>query len=256
MSVKQRVALIILSLLTFGAAQSAAAQSSSGSYRVEEAYFGSGGAVDLNSPSYLGQAGLGALGVGGTSSAGYDAETGFYTPNEVFLEFVVTDATVDLGVLSTSASSFGAAQAGACNCSFYVRSYLSSQYVVITASNPPTSENGNFLAPKTTLGAPSTDSAVEEFGINLVDNNAPDIGANPVNDPNNTFADGTAAIGYNTVNQFKYAVGDIVARSPAAAGNQGTGKTNFTVSYAAKRGNVTPAGAYRMDHVLVATSTY
>lgn len=256
MRVKQRARSILLCFLLLFTAQPVFAQSSSDSYRVEEAYFGSGGAVDLSSDNFQGQAGLGSLGVGSTSSANFDAETGFYTPNEVFLEFVVTGANVELGVLSTTTPSFGAAQAGDCNCSFYVRSYLSSEYVIITVSDPPTSENGNSLAAKTTTGAPSTDPSVEEFGINLVDNSSPNMGANPFNDPDGTFADGTIASGYNVVNQFKYGVGDTVARSPATVGNPGTGKTNFTVSYTAKRQNTTPAGNYRMDHVLVAVATY
>lgn len=256
MSGKQRAIPTLVCLILALATQTVFAQSSSNSYRVEEAYFGSGGAVDLSSNNYQGQAGLGSLGVGSTSSANYDAEAGFYTPNEIFLEFVVTGATVDLGVLSTTTPAFGAAQAGDCNCSFYVRSYLSSEYVIMTASNPPTNENGDSLTAKATTGTPSTNPSIEEFGINLVDNSSPNIGSNPFNDPDGTFADGTIATGYNVVNEFKYGLGDIVARSPATAGNPGTGKTNFTISYTAKRKNTTPAGAYRMDHVLVAVATY
>ncbi len=231
-------------------------QSSSNNYRVDETYFGSGGNVDMNSSSYQGRAGLGSLGVGSSSSASYDVEAGFYTPNEIFLEFVVTEATVDLGTLSVNTSSSGAAQAGACNCSFYVRSYLSSGYVVVTASQPPTSEGGAVLTAKATLGAPSTSTSVEEFGINLRNNASPNIGADPFNDPDGTFADGRAATGYDTIDQFKYGVGDIIAESPATVGNQGTGKTDYTISYIAKRKATTAAGLYRMDHVLVATATF
>ncbi|MES2971110.1 MAG: hypothetical protein V4702_02190 [Patescibacteria group bacterium] len=256
MLVRQIRKIIIGFVLAVSMTQPVFAQSSSPSYKVEETYFGSGGAVDLSSPGYQGQAGLGSLGVGSSSSANYDAEAGFYTPNQVFLEFVVTGATVELGVLSPSAPSSGAAQAGTCNCSFYVRSYLSSAYIVTTISNPPTSESGHSFAAKATTGAPSTDSTVEEFGINVVANTSPVLGANPFNDPSGMFADGTAAAGYNVANQFKYGIGDNIARSPATVGNQGTGKTNFTISYIIKPKNTTPAGTYRMDHVLVAIPTY
>lgn len=251
---KSKLALISLLCLTIS--QPVYAQSSSNSYRVDETYFGSGGAVDQTSNAYQAQSGLGSLGVGSASSTNYDAEAGFYTPNEIFLEFVVTDAVVDLGVLSTTSSSSGAAQAGTCNCSFYVRSYLSSGYVVVTASDPPTSEGGAILTNKAVLGVPSVSPTVEEFGINLKDNTTPNIGAESFNDPSGSFADGTVATGYNTVDQFKYVKGDVIASTPATVGNPGTGKTNYTISYIAKRKNTTPAGNYRMDHVLVATATF
>lgn len=232
------------------------AQSSSTNYQVEEAFFGTGGEVDLNSANYQAQGSAGSLGVGAQSGNNYDAEAGFLTPEEPFLEMVVSDVTVELGDLTDDTTSFGAAQAGACNCSFYVRTYLSSEYSVVTMSNPPTNENGTSLTAKSILGAPSTDENVEEFGINLVDNSSPDIGANPSNDPDSTFADGKAETGYATPNQFKYGVGDIIARSPATLGNQAVGKTNYTISYIAKASRISEAGLYSMDHDIVVIATY
>lgn len=232
------------------------AQSTSPNYRVNEYQFGSGAETNLNSTNYKAQAGTGSLGVGNSSSANYDAVAGFITPNEPFLEMVVQQLTLDLGNLSDSTTSSTAAQGGACNCSFSVRTYLSSGYTVVTASQPPTSEGGSVLDAKTTLGVPSTNQEVEEFGINLVDNTNPDIGANPSNQPDNTFADGQAATGYSTVDQFKYAVGDIIARSQATPGNQAVGLTYYTISYIAKRARLTQAGTYTMRHVLVAVPTY
>jgi hypothetical protein len=231
------------------------AQASS-NFKVDEYQFGTGGEVDLQSLNYRAQGSAGSLGVGSSSSANYDAEAGFLTPNEPFLEMIVTAATVDLGVLSTTSSASGAAQAGTCNCSFSVRTYLSSEYSVLTMSSPPTSENGSVLAAKSTLGVPSVSQTVEEFGINLVDNSSPNIGANPTNDPNNSFADGKAETGYATPNQFKYGLGDIIARSPATAGNQAVGKTNYTISYIAKIKPTTAAGAYAMNHDIVVVATY
>lgn len=257
MRLRQKLKIAFISGLCLLISQPVYGQSSSTNYRVDETYFGSGGAVDLSSGSYQAQGGLGSLGVGSTSSGSYDAETGFYTPNQIFLEFVVTNATVELGVLSTTAPSFGAAQAGACNCSFYVRNYVSSGYVVSTISQPPTSESGAVLTNKSVQGVPSVSSTVEEFGINLKANTTLGaFGAEPFNDPSGTFADGTIAAGYETANQFKYVAGEIIASSPATAGNQGTGKTDYTISYIAKRKNTTAAGNYRMDHVLVLTATF
>lgn len=232
------------------------AQLSSPNYRAEETFFGTGGELDASSTNYRSRQSAGSLGVGDASSTNFRANAGATTQSEPYLEVGVSNATVSFGTLSDSATSSGAAQADTCNCSFYVKTYLSSGYVVITASQPPTNESGDSLDPKTTLGVPSTDPGVEEFGMNLVDNSSPDIGANLSNDPDGTFADGKIATGYDTPNQFKYAVGDIIAQSPGTLGNQGIGKTNYTISYIAKIKTITPAGFYTMAHDIIVVPTF
>jgi hypothetical protein len=232
------------------------AQSASDNYRVEESYFGIGGDPGAASDNYGARQSGGSLGAGSAASDDYSAEVGFNTPSEPFLEMYVTSATVDLGDLDDSTPSIAAAQAEDCNCSFSVRSYLSSEYVVVTASQPPTNESGDTLQAKSSQGAPSGSSSVEEFGINLVDNSSPDVGANPANQPDDSFADGEAATGYEVANQFKYGLGDIVARSPATIGNPGIGKTDYTITYMAKISSITPAGLYEMSHDLIAVATF
>jgi hypothetical protein len=233
------------------------AQSSSTNYSVDEYYFGVGGELESTSASFQARSALGALGVGRSSSTLYDAEAGFITENEPFLEMVVSGANVDLGTLTPAGPSYGAAQAGGCSCSFHVRTYLSSQYVVVSVSDPPTNESGVSLAAKSTLGAPSMATNVEEFGINLVANTVPGVlGANPENIPDNSFADGTASTGYNTPDQYKYAKGDTIAESAATANTQAVGHTNYTISYIAKNNGVTPAGLYVMDHTIVVVATF
>jgi hypothetical protein len=252
-----RTAILFVVLVASPAsAQTQNAPSTSPDYQVNEYMFGTGGDPDLNSDDYSANASIGALGVGSSASEHYDAEAGFLTPSEPFLEMVVTEDTVDFGELSDSATSFGSAQGGGCSCSFNVRSYLSSEYVVVTVTDPPTNESGDTLPAKGTLGVPSASISVAEFGMNVVDNATPNMGSNPVNVPDDTFADGHAATGYNTPDQFKYGVGDIIARSPATIGRQAVGQTNYTISYIAKKNATTPAGLYRMDHVLVVVATY
>ncbi|MBI5357638.1 hypothetical protein HZB74_02210 [Candidatus Saccharibacteria bacterium] len=246
---------ITLSGLSVGAV-SIYAQSSSTNYKVEEVIFGNGGELESCSGSYCAQSSTGSPAAGNTSSTNYDANGGFLTQSEPFLEMAVTGATVSFGTMNDTTTSYGSAQAGACNCSFYIRTYLSSQYVIVTASQPPTNESGDSLDAKSTLGAPITTDSVEEFGINVVDNSSPNIGANPVNQPDNTFADGKAETGYDTPNQFKYGVGDIIARSQATAGNPAIGVTEYTISYIAKPGFNTPAGFYEMAHDLIAIPTF
>jgi hypothetical protein len=252
---KISVTVAVLSILTFG--NSAVFAQSSTNYRVDESSFSSGSEFDASSTNFgaSGTAGLNA--VGDASSTNFDVVAGLITPDVPFLEFVVTGATVDLGVLDPNTTSSGSAQAGACNCSFYVRSYLSSSYSVTTISDPPTSEGNAVLTAKSTQGAPSGSQSVEEFGMNVVANTAPStMGQNPVNQPNGSFADGVATAEYGTTNQYKYAPGDIIANAAGTANTQAWGMTEYTISYIAKSSPVTPAGLYSMDHVLVATSTY
>ncbi len=257
MSLKSMSVIISVCVLFLGTGSVYAQQSSSANYRADEIFFGSGGELDAQSSSYRSQQSAGALGVGYMSSTSYDANGGFLTQNNAYLEMSVENVSVDFGTLSSSATSYGAAQGGSCNCSFTVRTYLSSQYVVYSISDPPTNESGKVLTSKATQGAPSGDQNVEEFGINVVSNTSPGaFGANPVNYPDNTFADGQAAPGYSIANQYKYGVNDVIARSQASVGNPATGRTDYTISYIAKINNITAAGLYTMNHKLVTVPTY
>ncbi len=254
--IKKQIFGLLSLLLILLPARAIAQTYSSGSYQIDEATFGSGGEVDTNSASYNAQGAAGIMGVGDSSSDSYDATAGLITPNQVYLELFVTNTVIDLGILDPTDYKYGSPQSGACNCSFFVRTYLSDEYVVTTLSDPPKSEGGAMLAPKTILGVPSSSDSVEEFGMNVVANTTPASGANPVNVPDNSFADGQAAPGYDTPNQFKYNKGDIIARSAATLGNQATGQTNYTVTYIAKSKPTTPAGLYTMYHDIVVTARY
>lgn len=240
------------------------AQSSSDNYQIEEYYFGTGGEVDASSDNYRARQGTGALGVGSTSSDNYDANAGSITDSEPFLEMVVENTSVNFGTLDSGTTSYGAAQAGACSCSFYIKTYLSGDYAVYTISQPPTSESGNSLDAKSTTGAPAVGDAVEEFGMNLVANTIyGGFGANRVNQPDDTFADG-AAFGdgpggnrdYDDPDEFAYGAGDMIAYSQQTPGEPAIGLTEYTISYIAKPSINTPAGFYQMNHIIVVVATY
>ncbi len=223
------------------------AQSSSPNYQVEEALFGTGGEVDMTSLNYQAQGSAGSLGVGSVSSTNYDADPGFLTPYEPFLEMFVDNITINLGDLTPTAAAYGSG-------TFSVRTYLSSEYSVKTLSAPPTNESGGQLNPMTSGGTSSP--GTEQFGINLRNNSSPDIGADLFNDPADSFADGEIAAGYGTVDNFRYVDGESIARSPKTNGNQGTGKTIYTISYLANVSSITEAGIYTMNHNLVVVATY
>jgi hypothetical protein len=249
-------------LITFAALASllvlisplAKAQYNSSNYSSNEVFFGSGGDLDSSSANYKGQTSVGGLGIDNVSSANYQAYSGFLTPNEPFLEMSIDTALVDLGTLDSASTKTGAA-------SFHVRTYVNSGYTVQTISQPPSTTSGalnHTLIAKTTLGAPSV--GTEEFGINLKANTVPvTFGANPSPQPNGSFANGQAASGYDTADQFQYNPGDIIACSgvsaPCSSGS-GWGLTNYTISYIANITSVTPAGSYSMVHDLVAVATY
>lgn len=218
--------------------------SSSGSYQINESFFGTGGEVNTSSSSYQAQGAAGSLGVGESGSSNLDTVAGFIEPSDEYLEMVVNQATIDFGTFSIGSTATGSG-------TFHVRAYINGAYSVITMSNPPTSEGGAALNGMSVPATPTTGQ--EQFGINLVDNSSPNIGANPALIPDAAYANGQAATGYNSANNFKYVVGDVIAQSGAG---RAWGQTNFTISYIANIANTTPAGLYVMNHDLVVIATF
>ncbi|MDL2363470.1 MAG: hypothetical protein QFB86_03780 [Patescibacteria group bacterium] len=219
-----------------------AAQTSSPHYQVNEVFFGSGGELSSCSTNYCSKQSAGEVVNGKTSSPNYVAQGGFNTNRAPFIEFIVSNTTVDLGTLTTASTKTA-------NATFTVKSYLSHGYSVVNASNPPTNTSYTMNA----LSVPTASSAgTEQFGMNLVANTQPaTFGADPTQAPDNSFGFGVVAADYNSTNLYKYIKGDTVAYSSAS-----TSRTNYTLSYIFNVSNVTPGGTYNMRHVLVATATY
>lgn len=229
---RQLMVLGISSAILFiGAVPIARAQSSSPSYKVEESFFGTGGELDATSPNYRAKQSAGETVVGNSASTNYQFQGGFNTSDEPILEFAVNGGTYDLGVLD-----YG--NTNSVSASFTIRSYLSSGYVVrVNGLSPALSSGGHTLAAMT---APTTSqSGVEQFGINLVDNSIPNVGANPAQVPDTTFSFGTAVAGYDTPDMFQFVDGATVAMSPKSSG-----QTNYTLSIMANVARETPAGQY------------
>lgn len=212
------------------------------SYGVDEVFFGSGGVNDATSSQYSARASLGDFGVGNTASTLYQAYAGFTTTEEPFIEFVVNAQNVDLGIQSTSSASTGTA-------TFTIRAWLADGYIVSNASPPP--QYSSYTLTNMATTAPSS-PGTEQFGINLRDNSAPaDVGADPVQIPDNTFSFGQVATGYDVPNQYRYVNGETIAYS-----DKSTSVTEYTITYMMNVEGKTPAGTYTMNHVLVATATY
>lgn len=220
-----------------------AAQSESANYRVNEVFFGSGGELNACSTNYCSKQSAGESAVGNTASTNFQAQGGYNTDRQPYIEFTVSNTNVDLGLLTATSTKTATA-------TFSVKSYLSHGYVVVNASDPPS--NNNYVMQGIT--GPSVPSAIgtEQFGINLVANTSPvTFGANPLQLPDNTFSYGSVVGDYGIPGNFKYAKGDTVATS-----TKSTSYTQYTVSYLFNVSNVTPGGTYVLHHVLVATATY
>lgn len=244
--------VVVLALFFSG---TAFAQYTSSNYKANEVYFGTGGDNGQASSNYKAQASVGTLGVGNYKSTNYQTFSGFLTPNEPFLELQIdTAGTVNLGTLSTTATATGTAD-------FHVRAYVNSGYTVQTMNQPPSYISGAGSHTLTAMSLGSAATGTEQFGINLVHNTSPaNFGNDPSPQPDNTYATGIAAPNYNTTNQFKYGVGDVVACTGSSGTCGGTvsgwGLTLFTISYIANINSVTPAGTYTAVQDLVAIATY
>ncbi|QQS18676.1 hypothetical protein IPL68_01130 [Candidatus Saccharibacteria bacterium] len=231
--------------LTCGVAVTFAQQSSSSSYQVNEVFFGTGGELNACSGSYCSKQSAGELTVGNTKGNQFQAQAGFNTDRIPWLEIDVTKSAVNLGDITPTSTGYDYA-------SFTVKSYLAHGYVVQIYGSTPTN-SGHAITPLATAGA--INPGTEQFGINLRDNTAPNIGADPVQRPDGTlsgpFSFGTYATGYNTPDTYKYVSGDVIAESLSSSGY-----TDYTISYIMNITAITPGGTYTTNQSVVATSTF
>lgn len=219
---------------------------SSSNYSVPESGFSSGSEIDANSASYNARTSIGDLGIGQSESGSYIGFGGFITPDEEYVELTIPVTNIDMGVINPGTPGTGTATITA-------RAYLNDRYVIISPRDPPSLPSGEQIDPITS--AAPFNSAIEQFGMNLVANTSPVVqGANPSRQPldNGTFAFGEAAPGYNTADNYQYNPGDIIARSVT----RGYGETDYTISYILNVTPITPAGLYTMEQDLVITATF
>lgn len=236
---------VVLLLAVFALPAVAHAQYNSPNYQIDEIMIGTGGDPELCGDEYCAQQSVGGSG-GQASSNNYGIMAGFGSPDEPTLSVAITGNTlIDLGVLSISGTA-------AASTSFTVASYLSEGYVVRVMGSAPTNTSGPGTHSLTALNAPNESvPGTEQFGINLVANTTPGIGANPVQQPDSSFSYGEPEIGYDQPDFFKYVNGDVVAKS-----TQESGQTAYTMSVIANIANSTPGGRYRTTLVIQAIATF
>lgn len=227
-------------MLCVGFAGRATATSVSPNYSVNEVQFGAGGSLHDCSTNFCAKTSVGDTTVGSTSSTSYSALTGTNTTDQPLLEVSVAGGNQDLGVLDST-------HTGTATMSIHVRTYLTNGYTMqITGAAP--SQGTHHL---NVLTSPSTSQpGMEQFGINMVANNTPAIGANPVAVPSGDHPD-VIAVGYVSPDSFKYAEGETVASTTTS-----DGEIDYTMSMILNVSNVTPGGHYSGLYSAVVVPTY
>lgn len=235
------LATIVIALLVPAVAQ---AQHTSPNYEIDEIFLGQGGELDACGTAFCADQSLGGISTN-ASSPNYILGGGFGSPGDPAISIVVSNNIVDLGVLNESTTA-------AASANFEVSAYLVDGYIVRVEGEPPTNTTGPGTHNLTPLNSPNPSSiGTEQFGINLVANTTPGIGANPVQYPDDTFSYGEPEVGYDQEDYFKYVDGDIIAFSDVE-----TGQTIFTMSIMANIATSTPGGRYQTVLVLQAIATF
>lgn len=211
---------------------------SSPHYNFEEATLGAGDSVESSSSNYRARGGAGDPAAGPTASANYQADAGSNTPKDPSLSFSITSSTPSFGTFSSTTPATATAQ-------FSVSNYTSYGYVVQMLGSPPT--NGSHVLPALSSNT-SSQTGTEQFGINIVANTSPLVGANP---DNGAFGFGAAAPNYGTANQFRFVNGETIALA-----QKSSGVTTYTLSYLVNVGSLTPGGQYTSTQTLIVTGTY
>lgn len=227
-----RYALIALLVFIGSSTPVFAEISSSSNYQTTQTQFGSNSFEQSCSGEYCARVSIGDLSGGSSQSGGSKATFGEIVDSDPFLEVIVDPGTSNLGELSTETT-------GTKTTIVRIRNYLSSGYQLQIIGDSP-KINGHTLA---TLGAPAaSDAGTEQFGMNVADNSTPDIGAAPVQVPDDQISFGEVTDDYKTPNLFKYSSGDVVAQSLSESG-----RTDYTISMIVNISNSTPAGHYTSD---------
>ncbi len=147
-----------------------------------------------------------------------------------------TGSAVNLGIGSTTTTSTGTSiMAASTNA---VNGYS------ITVSGAPLTSGVDTITPL--VSGATSNVGVKQFGLNLVSNTVPSIGASII-------GSGTAAatVNYGTSNTFRLGTGEIIATIGGV-----TNANTFTISYIANIDGSTPAGNYTTTLTYVATPNF
>lgn len=224
-------ALFVVAVLVSGTAL--AQTSSSNNYQMVESQFGNASSNESCSAGYCASVSIGNDNAGSSATAPEFGEANYSEP---LLEMIVIPGESSLGDLTTETT-------GAKTMQVKIRNYLTGGYRLQIIGDAPTYESHTLA----TFSTPSASQpGTEQFGINVVANTTPSVGANPILQPGG--GDGTALVvdGYKTPNQFKYVSGQTIAETAT-----NTGGADLTISMIVNISNSTPAGKYTSDFAAV-----
>jgi len=217
---------------------------SSTNYEMTESSFNAGSGQSC-STEYCAQVTIGDAGSSGMgTTAAFQADNPSGDP---LLEMIIESGESNLGVLSTT-------RTGTKTTVVKVNSYKSDGYMLQIIGDAPKYQ-GHTLATSTI--ADTSKVGVEQFGMNLVANNTPAVGADPMQSPDDDgtsfglISFGTVMPGYEMQDRFKYENGDTFARSLT-----NSGRMDYTLSMIVNISSATPAGQYSSDFSILILPAY
>jgi hypothetical protein len=203
--------------------------SKSTNYSVTETQIG-GGSQQQCSTSYCSKSSAGDTTVGSGKSANYSAQFGSNTTDQPLLQVVTANGDHQLGVLDSSTTGIATSDVS-------VRHYLMAGYALeLTGSSPTQGTHAIYPLPTPTASI----MGKEQFGVNMVANTSPAIGANPTLMPSGESALQFIDADYSQPNKFKYVPGDILARNYSQSG-----EISYRLSMIFNVSNTTPGGQYK-----------
>jgi len=234
-----KVMLAVLLVVASGAGTANAITSSSNNYQMTETQFGN--TQKSCSGQYCAEASIGEATDGKNTTDG-TAQFEDIVNNEPFLDMIVEPGDSNLGVLSTERTATKTT-------SIKIRSYLISGGYSLQIIGEAPKYGDHHL---NTSGTPMASTpGVEMFGINVVANTSPAVGANPVQVPADQQVFGVANDNYKTPNKFMYENEDVIAH-----GQTDSGRTDYTVSMIVNISSSTPAGKYTGDFTAMLIPAY
>jgi len=226
-------------LVASGAGTANAITSSSNNYQMTETQFGN--TQKSCSGQYCAEASIGEATDGEAST---DGSTQFedIVNNEPSLDMIVEPGDSNLGVLSTERTATKIT-------SIKIRSYLIAGGYSLQIIGEAPKYGDHYL---NTSGSPMASTpGTEMFGINVVANTSPAVGANPVQVPADQQVFGVANDNYKIPNKFMYQSEDVIAH-----GQTDSGRTDYTISMIVNISSTTPAGKYTGDFTAMLIPAY
>ena len=215
--------------------QRAFAQSSSNNYQIVESQFGNASSNESCSTAYCATV---SIGNDSQTSSASTPEFGTSNYSEPLLEMVVIPGESNLGELTTEKTGSKVMQVK-------IRNYLTGGYRLQILGDAPKYGTRQLSA----MSSPANSRpGIEQFGINVVANTTPSIGANPTIQPGGSDATGLVMTNYKIQNKFMYVSGQTIAETTT-----NTGGADYTVTMIVNISNSTPAGKYTSDFAAVVT---